>query len=67
MTSLVIHVSQDLGTTDPDTISTGKDGLRNVTTEFETCRHVGEETSLVRQMNELDSVGKGQLQYLFDC
>lgn len=64
MTGRVVHVSQDLGTTNSDTVGTGKDGLRDVATELETGRHVGEKTGLVGQVDELESVGEGQLEHL---
>ena len=64
MTSLVVHVSQDLSTTDSDTVCTGKDSLGDEVTELESGRHVGEETGLVRQVNELDSVGECELKDL---
>lgn len=42
MTSGMVHVSQDLSTSNSDPIGTGVNGLGDMTTEFETGRHVGE-------------------------
>jgi hypothetical protein len=64
VTGLVIHVSQDLGTSNSNTIGTGKDGLGDMSAKLETSRHVGEETCLVRQVNELDGIGESELQDL---
>jgi hypothetical protein len=60
----MVHVSQDLSTTDSNTVGTGKYGLRDMTTEFEASRHVGQETSLVGQMNQFEGVFKAQLKDL---
>lgn len=64
MTSLVVHVSQDLRTTNSNTVGTGKDGLGNVTAKLETGRHVGEETGLVRQVDELERISECELEDL---
>ena len=64
MTGLMIHVSQDLSTTNSNTVGTGKDGLGDMSTKLESGRHVGEETSLVRQVDKLNSVGESELQNL---
>lgn len=64
MTGLMIHVSQDLSTTNSNTVGTGKDGLGDMSTKLESGRHIGEKTSLMSQMDELDSVGKSELQNL---
>ena len=64
MTSGMVHVSQDLSTSNPNTVGTGKDGLRDMTTEFEAGRHVGEKTSLVGQVDQLEGVLKAQLKDL---
>jgi hypothetical protein len=64
VTGLVVHVSENLSTSNSDTIGTGKDCLGDMTTELETGRHVGEETSLVGQVNELEGMLKLELKDL---
>lgn len=64
MTSGMIHVSQDLSTSDSNTVGTGKDSLRDMTTKFEAGRHVGKKTSLMGQVNQLEGVLKAQLEDL---
>ena len=53
MTSGVVHVSQDLSTSNSDTIGTGKDSLGNMTTKLEAGRHIGEQSSLVSKVDQL--------------
>lgn len=64
MTSGMIHVSQDLSTSNSDTVGTGKDSLGNMTTKLEAGRHIGEESSLVSQVDQLEGVFKAQLEDL---
>jgi len=53
MTSGVVHVSQDLSTSNSNTIGTGKDSLGNMTTKLEAGRHIGEQSSLVSKVDQL--------------
>jgi hypothetical protein len=64
VTGLVIHVSEDLGTTDSNTIGTSKHSLGDKTAKLEPGRHVGQKTGLVGQVNELESVLKLELEDL---
>lgn len=64
MPSGMIHVSQDLGTSDSNTVGTGKDGLGDMTTELEAGRHVGEETGLMGEVDQLQSILKAELENL---
>jgi hypothetical protein len=64
MTSGMVHVSQDLGTSDSNTIRTGIDGLGDMTTEFEAGRHVGEQTSLMGEVNQFESILEAELENL---
>ena len=64
MTSGMIHVSQDLSTSNSNTIGPGKDSLRDMTTKFEAGRHVGEKTSLMSQMDQFEGVLEAQLKNL---
>jgi hypothetical protein len=47
----MVHVSQDLSTSNSNTVGTGKDSLGDMTTEFKAGRHVGEETGLMSQVD----------------
>jgi hypothetical protein len=51
MTSGMVHVSQDLSTSNSNTVGTGKDSLRDMTAKLEAGRHVGEKASLVSQVD----------------
>jgi len=64
MTSGMIHVSQDLSTSNSNTVGTGKHSLGDMTTELEAGRHVGEKTSLVSQVDQLEGVLETQLEDL---
>ena len=64
MTSGMIHVSQDLSTSNSNAVGTGKDSLGNVTTKLKAGRHVGEESSLVSQVDQLEGVFEAQLEDL---
>jgi hypothetical protein len=64
MTSRMVHVSQDLSTSNSNTVGTGKDSLGDMTTKLEAGRHVGEETSLMSQVDQLEGVLKAQLKDL---
>jgi hypothetical protein len=56
MTSRMVHVSQDLSTSNSNTVGTGKHSLGDMTTKFKARRHVGEKTSLVSQVDQLEGV-----------
>jgi hypothetical protein len=64
MTSGMIHVSQDLGTTNSNTVGTGKHSLGNMTTKLEAGRHVGQETGLMSQVDQFEGILKAQLKDL---
>ena len=64
MTGRMIHVSQDLSTSNSNTVGTGKHSLGDMTTEFEAGRHVGEKTSLVSQVDQFQGVFETQLEDL---
>jgi len=64
MTSGMIHVSQDLSTSNSNTVGTGKDSLRDVATELEAGRHVGEKTGLMSQVDQFQGVLETQLEDL---
>jgi hypothetical protein len=64
MTSGMIHVSQDLSTSNSNTVGTGKHSLGNMTTKFEPGRHVGEKASLMGQVDQFEGVLEAQLEDL---
>lgn len=55
MTRLAIHVAKDLSSADPDPVNARVHRVGDVG-EFEPGRHVGNETSLVCEVNELEGV-----------
>jgi len=64
MTSGMVHVSQDLSTSNSDTIGTCKYGLGNMTTKLEPGRHVREETSLMGEVDQFEGIFEAELEDL---
>jgi hypothetical protein len=64
MTSGMVHVSQDLSTSNSNAIGTGKHSLGDMTTKLEAGRHVGEETGLMSQVDQFEGVLEAQLKDL---
>lgn len=65
MTSLTVHVPQDLGTSDTDTVNSGQDGITDVS-ELESGGEVGQETGLMSEVDEFEGVLEGDLEDLLE-
>ena len=59
-TGIVVHVSENLGTTNPDPIDTCEDGILDVF-GFETCRKVGCESDGVSFVHEFQGLARLEL------
>jgi hypothetical protein len=65
MTGGVVHVSQDLSSSDSNTVGSGVNSLGDMTTKLETGRHVSEQTGLMSEVDELESLFEVELENLY--
>jgi hypothetical protein len=58
---VAIHVTEDLSTTDTNTVDAGEDGIGDLL-ELEASRHVSSETDGVSTVDELESALEAELE-----